>query len=36
LLCGKGTIVQLYQLENKLLDIHVTLTSRLSEKIIVA
>jgi hypothetical protein len=35
LLSGKWTIVQLYQVENKLLFIHVTLTSRLSEKIVV-
>jgi hypothetical protein len=36
LLNGKGTIVQLYQVENKLRYIHATLTSRLSEKIVVA
>jgi hypothetical protein len=36
LLSGKWTIVQLYQVENKLLYIHATLTSRLSEKIVVA
>ena len=35
LLSGKWTIVQLYQVENKLLYFHATLTSRLSEEIVV-